>query len=510
MRSVAASSPEGLSRRDFVSAAAALAVAAAFAPARVAAQEAEPFDRARVIERARALAAAEYVPPAAVPQSLLDLSFADHQRIRARPETWLFASQPNEFAVEPLHSGFIYREPVELYAVRDGRSVKIVFEQGDFDYADLPPPPPDAALEFAGFRGRTTLNAPDRLDPFVVFAGASYFQAIARGQTFGLSARGLAIGTGERNGEEFPSFRAFWLETPNEGRMVVHALLDSPSVAGAYRFTIRPGETTLIDVEATLFARAEITRLGLAPLTAMHLFGPNGARDDVRRAVHDSDGLAIWNGKDERIWRPLTNPRLLQVSMFADNGPRGFGLIQREKRFSEYEDIAAAYHRRPSLWVEPIGDWGLGSVVLVEIPSDREINDNVVAFWRPEAPLAAGGETTLTYRLTWGWDAPSPSGLMRVTRTLTGAGPLPGWRSFVVDYSDPGGQAAAAAAEFAAHARTSAGTIGNVVVAANPAINGLRVSFDLDPAGQESADLRVDLLRREAPAAEVWVYRWTS
>ncbi len=229
------------------------------------------------------------------------------------------------------------------------------------------------------------------------------------------------------DGEEFPFFRTFWLEKPADGRMVIHALLDSQSLTGAYRFTVRPGAQTQIDVEAILFARAEVTRLGLAPLTSMYLFGSadRGTWDDPRLSVHNSDGLAIWNGKDERLWRPLQNPRLLQISSFADTGPRGFGLIQREKRFSEYEDLDGLYHIRPSLWVEPIGDWGPGSVVLVEIPSDREINDNVVAFWRPEAPIAAGDEMTLTYRLTWGWDGPIPPGLLRVTRTLSGAGSGP-------------------------------------------------------------------------------------
>ena len=90
----------------------------------------------------------------------------------------------------------------------------------------------------------------------MIFAGASYFQAIARNQVFGMSARGLAIGTGEPEGEEFPFFRAHWIEAPSGDRMVVHSLLDGPSATGAYRFTIRPGDETTIDVEATIFVRA--------------------------------------------------------------------------------------------------------------------------------------------------------------------------------------------------------------------------------------------------------------
>lgn len=367
-------------------------------------------------------------------------------------------------------------------------------------------------MEFAGFTAQTALNRPDVLDDFLVFAGASYFRAIAKGQVFGLSARGLAIGTAEQQGEEFPFFRSFWLERPGDGRMVIHALLDGPSASGAFRFTVRPGDQTVIDVEATIFARADIAALGLAPLTSMFLFDAKERRgyDDYRPAVHNSDGLAIWNGGGERIWRPLHNPRLLQVSTFSDNGPRGFGLIQREKRYSEYEDLGAAYHRRPSLWVEPIGDWGKGHVVLVEIPSAVEIHDNMVAFWRPEQAMTAGSETSLTYRLTWGWDAPATPGMLSVARTLSGQGAKEGTRRFVVDYVDPAGPMSAGPEQFAANITASAGSASNVSIVANPQIGGIRVAFDFDPQSGQSADLRMDLLQGGRAAGEVWVYRWTE
>lgn len=476
------------------------------------AQEAMPFGRPSVIELAFQLAATEFVPPAPpVPAVLRNLAFGDYQALRARETAWLFAEPPSGFAVEPLHSGFIYRDPVELFQIIDQRAVKIPFSAEDFDYPQVEGLPPDpVGLEFAGFQGRTEMNAPGKLDPFVVFAGASYFQAVARGQVFGLSARGLSINTGEAAGEEFPLFRTFWLETPTDGRMVVHALLDSPSVTGAYRFTIRPGDETQIDVEVTLFTRAALDRIGFAPLTSMFLFNQRerGQFDDSRTGVHESDGLAIWNGKDERIWRPLHNPRLLQISAFADTGPRGFGLIQREKRFSEYEDIENRFDRRPSLWVEPIGDWGPGSVVLVELPSTREINDNIVAFWRPEVPLAAGSQTTLTYRLTWGWDAPlAESGLMRVTRTLTGASQRDGWRRFEIDFSNGG---AVSVVGIEVRALSSGGVIDSVTLKENSGSGGLRVSLELNPDGLDSADLRVELRRGGTAVAEVWVYRWSQ
>ncbi len=486
--------------------------AASLSGVRALAQEQPRFGRATVIDLARSLAAADFASPEPpVPNELLELTSSEYRHIGASPETWLFVDPPTGFAVEPLHSGFIYREPVQLFVVREEIAYKIAFSSDSFSYPELDGIPPDAPLEFAGFRGHTTFGPEEELEPFIVFAGASYFQAISRGQVFGLQARGLAIRTGEQGGEQFPFFRSFWIEEPADGRMVVHALLDSESMTGAYRFTIRPGDATVIDVEATLFARAEVNQLGLAPLTSMYLFGPDGdhSLDVLRRAAHNSDGLAIWNGKDERLWRPLQNPRLLQVSAFADSGLRGFGLVQREKRFSEYEDLDARFERRPSLWVEPIGDWGPGSVVLVEIPSDREINDNIVAFWRPEEAIAAGAEMTLTYRLTWGWDAPATSGLLQVTRTLTGQGPDPGQRSFVIDYSDTSRSEPIGLQGLTAEVRTSSGVVSEAEVREHPVIGGLRVSFDLEPAAEE-ADLRVDLLRDGAPAGEVWLYRWTS
>lgn len=500
-----------MNRRFFLGCTAMFALSGAFAQRLSAAAEAVPFSRSVVIDRARALASAPFAwPEPALPKALKNVSYSEYQGIRFREDRQLFTQPPSGFGVDLFHSGFIYNVPVEIFTVEDGKATKLAYDPGLFTFQLSQPPEPGTPLEFAGFRARTALNRPDVMDEFVVFAGASYFRAVAAGQIYGLSARGLAVNTGFERGEEFPFFRAFWLERPGEGRMVVHALLDGPSVSGAYRFTIRPGEETRIDVEASLFARAEITGLGLAPLTSMFLYDAKDrpGYDDFRPSIHDSDGMAIWNGTGERIWRPLHNPRLLQISAFADSGPRGFGLIQRERRFSEHEDLEALYHKRPSLWVEPIGDWGDGSVVLVEIPAQEEIHDNMVAFWQPQAPLAAGSEMVFTYRLIWGWDAPPPEGRMPVMRTLSGAAPGDR-RRFVIDYAGIG-EATPAAAEVQASVHASAGSVHNQILMENPETGGLRISFELDPEGNDLVELRVDLLKGPEPAAEVWVYRWTS
>ncbi len=496
-----------MQRRGFIAGAAALSMAPGIV--RRAAADDPAFSRSVVLEQARALAAAPFArPDPAIPDAFANLTADQYTAIRFRDDRRLFTDPATGFAVELVHSGFIYSVPVEIFLVDGGVARKVAYDPTLFTFGDMAPPQADVPLEYAGFRILSPLNQPEVLTPFAVWAGASYFKAISKNQLFGLSARGLAIGIGEAQGEEFPYFRAHWLETPNEGRMVVHSLLDGPSAAGAYRFTVRPGDPTQIDVEATIFARTDVPHLGLAPMTSMFLFDAKdrAAHDDFRLGVHNSDGLAMWNGSDERLWRPLHSPRLLQISAFANSGPNGFGLIQRERSFSDYEDLGAMYHRRPSLWAEPIGDWGKGHIVLVEIPTNDEIHDNISAYWRPEATLAAGSEISLTYRLSWGWDVPDLNGLLKIERTLSGLGD-DGRRRFVVDYSGEG-QVRASAVQVVAQANP--GSIHDAVISENPEIKGLRLMFDVDPEGADVVELRLELRSGDRRIAETWVYRWSS
>ena len=256
---------------------------------------------------------------------------------------------------------------------------------------------------------------------------------------------------------------------------------------------------TQIDVEATIFARDEITHLGLAPLTSMFLFDAKdrGEHDDYRLGVHDADGLAMWNGSDERLWRPLHAPRLLQISAFSDTSPRGFGLIQREKRFEAYEDLTGMFHRKPSVWVEPIGAWGKGHIVLVEIPSNDEVHDNIVAYWRPASPVPAGSEVSLTYRLTWGWDVPDLSGLLRVVRTLSGSGPTGAAGSSSTSPATASTRSAPRRCRSSAQANP--GSLVNAVITENPEIE--RPAPPVRPRrrrGRAGRDARRPALRRAA------------
>lgn len=500
-----------MQRREFLASAATFALASGIGPG-MAQDDAPPFSRSTVLDLARNLAANPFAAPSpGVPEAFSSLSAVNYGAIQFRPEQRFFTDPPTGFAVELLHSGFIYNVPVEISVVTGGVAQQVAYSPDFYNFGPVQPPADPAALRFAGFRVLRALDQPDQMMPFTMFAGASYFRALSRNQVFGLSARGLAIGTGEAEGEEFPFFRAHWIEAPGEDRIVVHSLLDGPSAAGAYRFTMRPGDPTTFDVEATIFARADMAHIGLAPLTSMFLFDAKdrGQHDDFRLGVHDSDGLAMWNGSDERLWRPLHSPRLLQVSAFSDSGLRGFGLMQRERRFDQYEDLANQFHRLPSLWVEPIGDWGRGHVVLIEIPSTEEIHDNIIAYWRPAQSIAAGSEISLTYRLTWGWDVPDLQGLLKVAGTLSGAG-RDGRRRFVVDFAGEGQQTPIRASAVQLVAQANPGSIHDAIISENPEVNGLRLQFDLDPEDFDVVEMRVELRSGERRIAETWVYRWST
>jgi glucans biosynthesis protein len=350
-----------------------------------------------------------------------------------------------------------------------------------------------------------------------VFLGASYFRAVGQNQNYGISVRGLAIDTGLPKPEEFPYFREFWLEKPGKDatELTVHALMDSPSVTGAYRFIIKPGLNTQIEVRASIFVRNKVQKFGVAPLTSMFFHGGLNERffDDFRPQVHDSDGLLMAAGNGEWIWRPLNNPTRLRISAFQDNNPRGFGLLQRDRNFENYQDLEAHYHIRPGVWVEPQGEWSKGSVQLIEIPSDAERYDNIAAFWVPEKPVEPGQSLEFNYRLFFFLDMPnlSPGGRTLASRIgAGGAGDLdPSRRRFVIDF---GGEALAKLAEDApvtAVVTGSSGQIENVVAHKNAHTQGWRVSFELLPKDNEPADLRCFLKLGDDVLTETWNYQWT-
>lgn len=504
------------SRRDVIVAAAALPVLAL--PGGAATEPPAAFRFGDVIAKAREAAGQEHEPPRMeLAGRFAGLDYDSYRAIRFREERRLL-NDGAVFAMDLLPPGDIYRDRVRI-ALVDGEKVTPVpfdptafaFDPSVFGEGADPEPDEGAGLAYSGLRLRYPLNSPDLLDEFFVFQGASYMRGIARNMIYGLSARGLAVGTGDPMGEEFPVFTDFWVLRPDpDARSVtVLALLESPSCTGAFSFEIWPGESTIVDVQSRLFPRVEIDHIGIAPLNSMYYFGPErrGGIDDFRDAVHDSSGLQIITGTDERLWRPLSNPAQVRVSAFQDESPRGFGLIQRRRSFEFYQDAEARYDKRPSAWIEPLDDWGPGAVVLVEIPVTNEFNDNIVAFWRPAAPLAPSREGhPFSYRLHWSAAPPDARPLARVVATRSGTSIHdPSRRVVAVDFSVPDEMVADPVPKVSA----SAGEVSGIAVRRLPENRRLRVSFVFDPMDTADAELRLSLETDAGQMSETWLYRWT-
>jgi glucans biosynthesis protein len=268
-----------------------------------------------------------------------------------------------------------------------------------------------------------------------------------------------------------------------------------------------------MDVSSHLFMRKGVERLGIAPLTSMFLHGENSERfmDDFRPEVHDSDGLLIANSTGEWIWRPLNNPRQLRISVFKDTKPKGFGLMSRDRNFDHYQDLEAAYHLRPSAWIEPLGDWGPGGVYLIEIPSDAEKYDNIVAFWVADQPAAEGSDLKYDYRLHFIADEFTAPGGGKVVSTRVGlAEGKPGQRKFVVDFTSPLLKLLSPKAHVVAEV-SAAGKISNTVVHKNELAGTWRLSFDLEPEkGKNPIELRAILRVGKDILTESWVYQWNA
>lgn len=389
---------------------------------------AQAFDFNDVARRARVLAQKPYKKPDdKLPAALQNLNSQKYREIRMKSDNVLWRTAKNAFEVELLHPGDVFASPVKINEVTSKGVQEIPFDPGLFDYADagLDPRTLDKAkLGFSGLRIRFSNGK--SMDDLLQFQGASYMRSRPRNLPYGALARGLAIDTALNSGEKFPQFVEFWIERPsnNDKELGLYALLDSPDMTGAYRFVLRPGSEAIVDVKAQLYFRKAPEKLGIAPLTSMYFYGENQQRptEDYRPEVHNSDGLAIHGGDGEWIWRPLANPKRLLVTSFAQNSPGGFGLVQRDRQFSNYEDLNMRYDNRPNVWVEPRGKWGEGRIELVQIPTPNEWNDNIVAYWVPDAikpEKLPGNPALFEYRLSWYRDGRKPPNAW-VTQTRWG------------------------------------------------------------------------------------------
>ncbi|GGG81903.1 glucans biosynthesis protein G [Salipiger pallidus] len=471
------------------------------------------------------LAALQDAPQRETIEGFLDeLDYDDYQRIRfdSRHAQWA-DTEGSLFRLHAFHPGWLFKEPVSIHEVVDGQATPMTFTTDDFDYSSLERevPSSQAMPGVAGFRLHNQLNKANHYDELVSFLGASYFRALGRDNVYGLSARGLAINTGTSDGEEFPRFTDFWIDRPEPGSdtIIIHAALHSASVTGAYRFVIHPGVTTTMDVTARLFMRNDVQQLGISPLTSMFLFDGADRGDfyDFRPVVHDSSAL-VMNVGETTFYRPLKNPPRLASSYLGAERPRSFGLVQREREFDQYLDAQAHYERRPSLMVEPLGDWGKGMVRLLEIPSDLEANDNIVAYWVPDAPARAGDSLQFAYRLHWGMSPPGDRSveLARVLRTLSGEGGVAGVekdtdeRKFVIDFE--GGLLR----ELSADAKVDpAITVSNasVTTTALAKVSGTdiwRLVIDVQAEPGSTVELKAALAGYDRTLTETWLYQWVK
>ena len=484
----------------------------------------EPFSFEMLIERAKALAARPYAsPPQPAPDVVSRIDYDAHGKLRYRPEYALFAEGPGVYPVTFQFLGGFFPKSVRMHVVNDGEARQIVYSpdyftvSGDSPARDLPP----GTNAFAGFWIQESRLQGDwsKREPWATFLGASYFRAVGELGQVGMSARGLALNVASYTPEDFPDFVAHWISPAlrETDPVVVHSLLDSSSVCGAYRFLIYRDHAVIMDIENHLFLRADVERLGIAPLTSMFWYAEYGREKiaDWRPEVHDSDGLAIWNGAGERIWRPLNNPTRIFHTSYLDQTPKGFGLIQRDHNFDHYLD-GVGYDRRPSTWVEPLGDWGKGMVQLVEIPTDDEIHDNIAAYWLTDRPTRAGDSFTYRYRLNWLKDQPYFPGeeLAHVVATRMGRGGQPGKPrprgvyKFSVEFL--GGTLASLPFGVLPEPAiwVSHGTVSLELMEAVPdnVPGHWRLFFDLTVEGEEPIDMRVVLRRGDTLLSETWLY----
>jgi glucans biosynthesis protein len=491
------------------------------------AAQAHAFSLDDVTAKAKALVDKPYAVPASnLPPVFSRMQFADYMKIQPRADKVEWKDLDTPFKLSFYHQGMHFNTPVRISEITPQGVQEIRYDPERFHFGDLHfDKEQTSRLGYAGFRVLYPINQKDKQDEIMSVLGASYFRVIGKGQVYGLSARGLAIDTALTSGEEFPAFREFWIERPKpqDRQLVIYALMDSQRATGAYRFTLRPGDDAVLDVQSRVFSRSSVNKIGIAPLTSMFLFGPNQRTDSTqnyRPALHDSNGLAIHTGDGEWLWRPLNNPRDLAVSTFRVNQPKGFGLLQRGREFSRYEDLKDRYDLRPSAWIEPQGDWGKGQVELVEIPTPDETNDNIVAFWTPDAKPAKGQPMQYDYRMHWTMNEPAliDKDVAYVKQTLRTAGEitqanlirhLDGSVGLLVDFEG----ASLANLPTDASVRPVVSYSGNAEILhqsleRNPVIRGYRINLRVkvnDPS--QAVELRAAVAQGDKVLSETWSYQ---
>lgn len=466
-----------------------------------------------VKKRARDLASQAYVKGDPTPKFAQDMNYDAYRLIQHRAKSELFGEDGSLLRAKLDPRGYLFQTAVKINIIRDGVAEPLPYRPSDFNFDTLKMTDEDKAkLGFAGFRLLAPINKSGKFDEVLSVKGASFFRALGAGNFYGASARGLSLKTASSEGEEFPDFKEFWIQEPDpmEQGVVFYALMDGPSVTGAYEFHIMPGTQTIIDVRAEVFARKPISRVGLSPLTSMFQIAPNDPdsdRDDFRPRVHDSDGLSVMMRNGEWVWRPLSNPSKLQISSFTRQTPRGFGLMQRARSFDAFKDIEANYEARPNVWITPREGWTDGELVLVEIPTPNEYNDNIISFWQLRNPIPAGESHAFSYRMNWGMSAPFMPALFEVAETRTGVSESSGKRMFVIDFEV---QNPELLDDVEPKVSASSGVIEKAQLIKDAKNGHARLTFEVDMQGAPVTELRAVLQRGKDRVSETWLYRWSA
>jgi glucans biosynthesis protein len=493
-------------------------------------EPAVPFSYDLFKAHARELAHQPYEPPPRPsPDVLQKINYEEWGKIKFRTDDALFANGPGPYPVTFFHLGLFFQKAVGMHVVEGDQSRKIIYDQS---YFDMPANSPARDLpKGAGFAGlRIQESRTGSLDwkknDWVAFLGAAYFRSIGELRQYGLSARGIALDVAVADRpEEFPDFTQFYIDSasPDPDSLLLYALMEGPSIVGAYRFVMTRGKGVVMDIQSSLYVRAQSSRFGIAPCTSMYWYSETKKETaiDWRPEVHDSDGLEMWSGNGERLWRALNNPPRIMLSSFLDDNPRGFGLMQRDRVFDHYLD-GVNYDRRPSLWVEPQPGpdgqgWGKGAIQLCEIPTDDEIHDNVVAMWVPAQPVPAGAELHLNYKLYWLAESPASSSLGRVVATRLGRGGQPGQprpkgvRKFMVEFLGGPLETLPYGVKPELSVTTSRGVFGpyQLIEAVPDGVAGhWRAQFDLVVEGPDPVEMRAFLKSGDQPMTETWLFQY--
>lgn len=469
----------------------------------------DTFSREALLNHAKTLSSKAFEPSnVPLPDGFTNLNAEAYGKLRYREDARIPLSETDSVLLEPLPRGFVFNHNVQLHTLRNGVITVLPFDGKAFEGGNGVAEPPKN-LGFSGFRMYSVAPSGNVPSPYLAFQAATFFRALARGHQWGVQARALVLNVAEAKGEEVPVFRSFWIEH-QPTVTTVHALLDSPSTCGVFRADFRSGDATLADIEVSLFPRSELSHVGLAPLTSMFQFAAHDRRgvEDIRPAVHKSNGLQMHTGRGEWIWRTLHNPETLQIASFQDENPRGFGLLQRDRNPDSFLDDDQRFERRTSAWVEPLGDWGQGAVVLLEIPTDTDIHDNIMVYWRPRNSLKVGQGLTMAYRLWWVGEATDKPNLATVKDVRLGRLGQRRRRCYV-DMTPPASWSGTPPENLRAELSS------HPLVVSPPTWRWLaekqimRVMFDFEVGNEPQVELRLTLFADQTPASETWLYRWT-